>query len=195
MPYDIPLPRFSVQGSIIGLQQSEELGQLQFVASDSNNLLLIACKNKVMVISPSDTKEFQHTFKLFAEMGSITPIKPRSANVELLLTGILKDKYARSFIMGGLVLATGLLLAVSFIIPARQTISLGFNPSANAIESAPSERLLLLPLFSLLILAIDLAFGAYLYRREKSRMAAYFTFASTLILPLSFILLVLFHVL
>ncbi len=31
--------------------------------------------------------------------------------------------------------------------------------------------------------------------KEKSRMAAYFTFASTLILPLSFILLVLFHVL
>lgn len=195
MPYDVPLPRFSVQGSIIGLQHSEELGKLEFVASDSRNLILVACRSKVLVISPGDMDGFQHTFDRFAEMGSITPIQPLSANVELLLSGILKDRYTRSFILGGLFLSISLLLAASFIVPARDTISLGFDPSSGISESAPAERLLLLPLFSLLMLVLDVALGAYLFRKENFRMASYFVFASSLILPLSFILLVLFHVL
>jgi hypothetical protein len=195
MPYDVPLPRFSVQGSIIGLQHSEELGKLEFVASDSRNLILVACRSKVLVISPRDMDGFQHTFDRFAEMGSITPIQPHSANVELLLSGILKDRYTRSFILGGLFLSICLLLAASFIVPARVTIFLGFDPSSGISESAPSERLLLLPLFSLLMLVLDVALGAYLFRKENFRIASYFVFASSLILPLSFVLLILFHVL
>ena len=195
MPYDVPLPRFSVQGSIIGLQHSEELGKLEFVASDSRNLILVACRSKVLVISPGDMDGFQHTFDRFAEMGSITPIQPHSANAELLLSGILKDRYTRSFILGGLSLSISLLLAASFIVPARDTISLGFDPSSGITESAPAERLLLLPLFSLLMLVLDVALGAYLFRKENFRIASYFVFASSLILPLSFVLLILFHVL
>ncbi len=195
MPYDVPLPRFSVQGSIIGLQHSEELGKLEFVASDSRNLILVACRSKVLVISPGDMDGFQHTFDRFAEMGSIIPIQPLSANVELLLSGILKDRYTRSFILGGLFLSISLLLAASFIVPVRDTISLGFDPSSGISESAPAERLLLLPLFSLLMLVLDVALGAYLFRKENFRIASYFVFASSLILPLSFILLILFHVL
>lgn len=195
MPYEIPLPRYSIQGSIIGVQYSEELGKLEFVASDSSSLILIASKTKVLAISPADHKGFQRTFNRFIEMGSIAPIQPHSANVELLLTGILKDKYARSFMLGGLVLSIGLLLAVSFIIPVRDTITLGFNPTAETIESSPSDRLLLLPLFSLLMLFVDAAVGAYFFRKEGFKTASYFIFASALILPLSFILLIFFFVL
>ncbi len=195
MPYSIPLPRFSSPGSIIGIQQSEELGEMEFIASDASSLLLVACRAKVLVLSPKDIPGFQRAFNRFAEMGSIAPIQPHSSNVELLLTSILKDKYVRSFTLGGLVLSIGLLLAVSFIIPARETINLGFNPTAEAIEPAPSERLLLLPLFSLFMLAADVGLGSYLFRKEGFRTAAYFTFASTLILPLSFILLVLIFIL
>ncbi len=195
MPYDVPLPRFGMQGSIIGLQHTDELGKLEFVASDSSNLMLVACRSKVLVISPEDIRRFQHTFNRFSEMGSITPIQPRSANVELLLSGILKDRFTRSFILGGLFLSISLLLAVSFIVPARSSIMLGYNPATGASESAPAERLLLLPLFSLLMLVVDVALGAYLFRKEHFRMASYFVFASSLILPLSFMLLVLFHIL
>lgn len=195
MPYDIPLPRFSIQGSIIGPQSTEELGTLEFVASDSHNLMLVACRSKVLVLSPKDMHAFQRSFNRFAEMGSIAPIQPRSTNVELLLSSILKDRFARSFTLGGLVLSIGLLAAVSFIIPARQSITLGFNTSAEMIESAPSERLLLLPLFSIFMLVADIALGSYLFRKEGFRNASYFAFASTLILPLSFLFLVLFIVL
>lgn len=195
MPYEISLPRFSMQGAIIGVQQSEELGRLEFIASDSNHLILIAGHQKVLIISPNDIAEFQHAFQRFAELGSIAPIQARSANAEFFVTSILKDKYARNFILGGLVLSIVLLLIVSFLIPGRSTITLGFNPAAETIEEAPSERLLLLPVFSLFMLAADVSLGSYLYRKENFRIASYFSFAASLITPLSFLLLVLLFIL
>jgi len=195
MPYKIPLPRFSLQGAIIGIQQSDELGTLEFIASDSSQLVLIACQQKVLVLSPKDISGFQLALRRFTELGSIAPIQARSTNVELLLTSILKDKTARSFILGGIILSVGLLLAVSFIIPRRSTIALGFNPSAGLIEQAPSERLLLLPIMALFVLVADVSLGAYLFRKEGFQTASYISFSSSLILPLSFLLLVLIFIL
>ncbi len=191
MPYDIPMPPFSILGAIIGVQQSEELGTLEFVASDSNKLILIATRQKVLVISPGDTEGFLYAFRRFAELGSIAPIQPRSANVELMVTSMLKDKYARNFILAGSILSVGLLLIVSFLIPTRDTIILGFNSARGVMEEAPSERLLLLPVFSLFMLVADVSLGSYLYRKEGFRTASYFSFASSLITPISFLLLVL----
>lgn len=195
MPYEVPLPRFSVPGAILGIQKSEELGTLEYLASDSLNLILIACHKKVLVVSPNNMDGFQLAFKRYAEMGSIAPIQSRSSNAEFLMTTLFKDKYARIFILGGLFLSLGLLIAVSFIIPGQSSIRLGFNPASDTIETAPSERLLLLPVASLFMVAADIGLGSYLYRKQGFRMASYFTFASSLILPLSFLLLVLIYIL
>ena len=191
MPYDIPMPRFSILGAIIGVQQSWELGTLEFIASDSSKLILIATRNKVLVISPGDMEGFQYAFRRFSELGSISPIQPRSTNVELMMTSMLKDKYALNFILAGLILSIGLLIVVSFIIPTRDTIIMGFNTTSGVMEEAPSERLLLLPVSSLFMLVADVSLGSYLYRKEGFRTASYFSFASSLITPISFLLLVL----
>ncbi|MDK2980455.1 MAG: hypothetical protein PWQ55_802 [Chloroflexota bacterium] len=190
MPYDIPMPRFSILGAIIGVQQSNDLGKLEFVASDSSKLILVAAHDKVLVISPSDMEGFLYAFRRYSEFGSIAPIQPRSTNVELMVTSMLKDKYARNFILAGLVLSVLLLILVSFVIPTRPTISMGFNTASGVMEEAPSERLLLLPLAALFMLAADVGLGSYLYRKEGYRIAAYIAFASSLVIPVSFLLLV-----
>jgi len=195
MPYQIPLPRFSVQGAILGVIKMDDLGTVEFLASDSSQLLLIACRNKVLVISPNDLDDFQDTFMRFAEMGSIAPIKARSSNAEFLLTALFKDKVARTFILLGISLALGLLIMVSFIVPGRDTINLGYNPLIGSLQEAPSERLLFLPIFSLFMLIGDLGLGSYLYRKEGFRFTSYFAFASSLIMPLSFFALILIFVL
>jgi hypothetical protein len=46
-----------------------------------------------------------------------------------------------------------------------------------------------------LILFADLGLGSYLYRKAGYRIAAYFAFASMLIMPLSFLGLILFIIL
>ena len=155
MPYEIPLPRFSIPGAILGLQNSRDLGTLEFLSSDANNLILVARKQKVIVISPNDPDGFQMSFRRFAELGSIAPIEAHSSNAEFLITTLAKDKYARGFILSGLILSLVLLITVSFIIPAKTSILLGFNPASDSIEPAPSERLLLLPIAALFMTAVD----------------------------------------
>jgi len=190
MPYDIPMPRFSILGAIIGVQQSVDLGTLEFVASDSSKLILVASRDKVLVISPGDMESFLYAFRRYSELGSIAPIQPRSSNVELMVTSMLKDKYARNFILAGLILSVVLLLIVSFVIPTRASISMGFNTASGVLEEAPSERLLLLPMASLFMLVADVSLGTYLYRKQGYRIASYLSFASSLITPISFLLLV-----
>ena len=195
MPYEIPKPRFGIPGAILGTQKLEDLGVLEFIASDSRNMILIACRKRVLVVSPKDIEGFQRSFRRFAEMGSIAPISAKTSNAEFLATSLLKDRYARSFILGGLALSLVLLLAVSFIIPSKTTITLGFNPSVGRIEEAPSERLLLLPVASLFMLVADIGLGSYLYRKQGFRTASYLSLASSLILPVSFLLLIAIFVL
>ena len=190
MPYNIPTPRLVIPGAILGIQHHEDLGKLEFLASDKTNMILIACRNRVLVVSPRDMEGFQRSFRRYAEMGSIAPIRARSTNAEFLATSLFKDRVARSFILGGLTLSLILLLAVSFIIPGKDTISLGFNPTTGQIEQAPSERLLLLPLATLFMLVADVGLGSYLYRKQGFRTASYLALASTLILPISFLLLI-----
>ena len=190
MPYDIPMPPFSILGAIIGVQQSNDLGKLEFVASDSSKLILVASRDKVLVISPGDMEGFLYAFRRYSELGSIAPIQPRSSNVELVITSMLRDKYARNFILAGLILSIGLLVIVSFVVPSRDTIAMNFNTASGVREEAPSEQLLLLPLAALFMLAADVSLGSYLYRKEGYRFAAYLSFASSLIIPTSFLLLV-----
>jgi hypothetical protein len=133
---------------------------------------------------------FLYTFRRYSELGSIAPIQPRSSNVELVITSMLRDKYARNFILAGLILSIGLLVIVSFVVPSRDTIAMNFNTASGIREEAPSERLLLLPLAALFLLAADVSLGSYLYRKEGYRFAAYLSFASSLIIPTSFLLLV-----
>jgi hypothetical protein len=107
----------------------------------------------------------------------------------------LKDKVSRALLLLGIILSTGLLIATSFIIPLRESIPLGFNPLGLVTKDSPSDRLLLLPVLSLLMLILDISLGAYLYRKEGFRIASYLAFAASLIMPLSFFGVIVFLVL
>lgn len=187
LAYRLSLPRFSVAGAVLGSRTHRDLGPVEFIASSPASLVLIATHEKVYAISPLDPHDYMQTFNRYVEMGSIEPFKAKTSHADFLIGSLLADKAARSLILAGIALSIGLLVAVSFIIPARETIPFGFNPLGQVMESSPSDRLLLLPLLSLLLLAVDLGFGSYLYRKETYRTAAYFVFASAFIMPLSFL--------
>lgn len=192
---DLPHPPISVQGAVLGIRSHRDLGQVEFIASDASHLLLIAARNRVYAISPKDYRGFLNVFSRSAEMGSIAPISVKSSSGSFLFTALLKDKVSRMLILSGIFLSVVLLIASSLLIPLRENIPLGFNPIDQSAEGSPSERLLLLPVLSLLMLVIDISLGAYLYRKEGFRLASYLAFSATLILPISFFGILLFLVL
>jgi len=193
--FEIPLPPLRIPGAILGTQSHRDLGLIEFLASESDNMLLIAARNRIFAISPADPDGFLNAFQQSAEMGSIAPIQARTSRADFLVGTLLKDKLARAFIFLGIILSLGLLVFVTFLIPTRQTVPLGFNPLGEAMETSPSERLLLLPVLSLLSLVADISFGAYLYRRTGYRTAGYLVFASSLITPVSFISMIVIFIL
>jgi hypothetical protein len=187
--YNLPLPRFHLPGGLLGMVFVEGLGEIEYLASEKQPLLLIATASRIFVISPANDKRFLAKFREFSEMGSIQPIHAQSSRAELLVTSLFKDRPSRIFIIAGSIMVTVLLLAATLIIPTRETVPLGFNLRGSTGELSPSERLLLLPLLAFFAAIADLGFGAYLYRKTGFRMASYMAFASMLILPISFIAL------
>lgn len=188
----LPLPGFSVQGAILGIKNHRDLGPIEYLASNTASLVLIASRTMIYAVSPADPTGFIDALYRNLELGSIEPIQPKTARADFLVGSLLSDKLARNLILMASILSILLLVAVSFIIPTRESIPLGFNPIGQATEASPADRLLLLPMFSLLMLAADLALGSYFYRKASYRMAAYFAYASALVLPVSFLALILF---
>lgn len=195
LAFELPLPKIIVQGAVLGSRKHRDLGLIEFIASTTNPMVLIATLKQIYAISPSDPNGFIDSFNRNMEMGSIDQIQPKSSRGEMLVGSLFGDKLARNLILLGSFLSIGLLVAVSFIIPTRESIPLGFNPIGQTTEVSPSERLLLLPVLSLLMLFADLGLGSYLYRKAGYRIPAYFAFASSLIMPISFLGIIFFMIL
>jgi len=195
LAFELPLPPFSVQGAVLGSRFHRDLGHIEFIASSASELILIATKDHVYAISPKDYYGFKKAFDYSAELGSIAPISVKSTSGNFLVSAILKDKVIRTLLFFGIILSISLLVATSIIIPTRESIPLGFDPVGQGTEGSPSERLLLLPVLSLLMLVLDITLGAYLYRKEGYRIASYLSFAASVIMPISFLGIIVFIIL
>jgi len=191
LPIKIPLPGLYFPGAVLGTRKHKDLGTIEYIASNSSQLVLLATKARIFAISPCNINTFKNDFYRIVEMGSITPIEKQSSQPQFILTSLMSDKAARSFLLSSAFLSLLLLIAASFIIPTRATIPLGFEAMGANREESSSERLILLPLLSLFIFFVDFGFGSFLYRKEGFKNAAYIVFASAMILPISFSILLL----
>ena len=199
LPEDIAskltMPRIPFPGAILGVQNQRDLGIIEFIASDINKLILIATKKQIFAISPRDINTFQNDFYRFAEMGSITPIEKQSSQPQFMFTTLFKDKATRGLLFSSAILSLILLIAISFIIPTRDTVPLGLEAIGANRQESSSERLILLPLLSLFVFFVDFGFGSYLFRKKGFKSAAYIVFSASLILPISFSALLLLIIL
>jgi len=193
--FEISLPRMAFPGNVLGNRSHRDLGLIEFIASETQNLLLVATPRKIFAISPMNNTSFLTALRRYAEMGAISPIKGQSSKADFLVGSLLANRIARTWILMGAILSAGLLVLTTFIIPTRNTIPLGFNPSSRTMEASPASRLLLLPILSLLTFSVDLGMGAYFFRKKGYRVAAYLVFASACIPPLSFIGLIVMFIL
>ena len=99
------------------------------------------------------------------------------------------------FGMGGWQWAVILLtffISSSLLIPALKSIPLGFISSDVPRNAVPGVQLLLLPIISFLFYIISWVAGLYFFRRPTKRILAYFTWGSSALSGLLFLLAVLF---
>jgi len=183
------LPFFSVPGAILGSRQNTTFGKIEYFASDKANLLLIGLGDRALAVSPSDMTGFLSEFQRCLELGSLRALPARSARVDVVFSSAWSDRQMRLLILTALVLSIVLLAATAFMIPTRESVALGISSPGQPFELAPSDRLLLLPVLSLIFFVIDTSIGVYLRRDPARQKAANFILASASILPILFLLL------
>jgi hypothetical protein len=188
------LPRFRFPGAVLGTRRHPDLGLVEFIASNTRNILLIATSKRVFAISPKDVASLVRTFARATEMGSLSPAEPVSVYPSFIVTQAWQTPVARFLWMSGLFLNIGLIIWVGILIPSLGQIPFGFNAFGEANAPTASSRLILLPLLSMLLFISGLIAGLYLYRWEKTRPLALIVWVSSSISTLLFLMAVLFLV-
>jgi hypothetical protein len=184
MGYRLRMPLIRWPGAISGTRDVEGLGPVEFLASDSRTMLLVATPDKVYAISPADLNTFQRTFQRTMEMGSLSPLTSYSTRPVAFLQQVWFDRAARPLIFTGLLLTIILFAAVGMLIANRTTLPLGYNMEGQPLTPGPAEYILLLPILSGLIFVGDLFIGMFLYRRINLRPVAYVLWGGGVITPI-----------
>lgn len=179
----LPRPFLSLPGSLLGEVNVPGLGLVEYMASDSRTMLLVATRHKIYAISPSDPLAFVTAFQRVIEMGSISPIQPVSTVPAAFLQSVWANRAVRILWIASLVLLAALFASVILLIPARTSINLGFTPGGLPVEPGPPELLLLLPVLGTLTFILDLLGGLYFYRHVSQRPVAYLLWAANVVTP------------
>lgn len=190
----LSLPRFRLPGAVLGTRRHLDLGLVEFIASSSRNLILIATSNRVFAISPQTAAGLVQTFARATEMGSLTPTEAKSVYPSFLITQAWESPVARFVWMSGILLNLGLIGWVGILIPSLSKIPFGFDPFGVPNQTASSSQLILLPLVSTLLFIIGLTAGLYFYRWERQRPLAFIVWASSTLCAFLFLMAVLFLV-
>ncbi len=163
--FRLPLPWLRLPGGILGVRNVPELGHIEFIASETNTMLLVATPEKVYAISPQDTNQFMAFFRQVNELGSLAPVEAQSVYPIVLVRNIWEDSLARLLIIIGFVIGLILLVVTAIAVPGLETITWIGGEGA-----APAERLLLLAILDGMIWILNLIAGIFMYRRGRDLM-------------------------
>lgn len=177
----IPAPRPGMPGALVGTVAVDGLGPVEFMAAGREGLLLIATPHKIFAISPQNPQAFLNAFQEAFEMGSLLRIPAQSVLPAAYLAQVWGDLAARWLLAAAVLLTFGLFVGVSLAIPGRELVSLGSYPDGRALPPGTATQALLLPVISLLFLAVDLGIGLFFYRRPAYRPLGYLLWGTSIV--------------
>ncbi len=190
----LALPRLRFPGAVLGTRRHPDVGLVEFIASDTRNLILIATSKRVIAISPKDAGALVRTFARATEMGSLSPADPLSVYPSFVVTQAWESPVARFLWVSGLLLNLGLTVWVGVLIPTLDQIPFGFDAFGVPNDPAAPTRLILLPLLSMLLFIAGVLTGLYFFRWEKTRPLSVIVWAASAVSAMMFLLAVLFLV-
>jgi hypothetical protein len=185
-----PPPRLYWPGGVLGHRHLAGIGEVEFLASSTKDLVVIATSGKYYAISPETPETFVLAYQRCIEMGSLFPLPSRSVYPTFILSRVWQSRQARRLLLSGALLSLALLIWVSLAIPSRSQVMFGFRPDGLSGDMAPAARLLLLPILNTFFFLSDLFLGLFFFRREESEPIAYLLWGAGALTPLLFLMAV-----
>jgi hypothetical protein len=187
LTHPLKMPGFSLPGGILGVRRHPDLGVVEYLASESKKILLVATAKRIFAISPNDPTALTQTFARATEMGSLIPTEAKSVYPSFVIAQAWEHTIVRFLWLSGLFLNIGLFVWVSSIIPLMTRVALGLQG-----ESVPSTQLIILPIVSLFLFVGGWLAGLYFYRWDKERALAFVVWGSSALTSLCFLVAVFF---
>ncbi len=191
LAHPLQVPATMLPGAVIGITRHRDLGVVEFLASEKNDLLLVATARRVYAISPAEALEFTQTFSRAVELGSLTTARPKSVYPSFVMAQAWRSGAARFLWLANVFLNIGLIVWVSLLIPSLAQVNFAVGRSDPA-GTVPSTQLVILPLLSGLLSLIGWGAGLYYFRWEEQRVLSMVIWAFNALMSLSFLLAVLF---
>lgn len=168
----VPLPLVYWPGAVLGTRKTKSGIVVEFFASRSTSLVLVATEERVFAISPEDPEGFVTAFNSLTQHGSLAPIPAQSVFPSFLLARVWKDRPAQVIILSSLVLSLALLIWVGLTIPRIPEIPFDLSPGREPPDFVPSIQLLLLPALNAIFLGADFLLGLFFYRRADPQISS-----------------------
>ena len=175
------------------MRRHPDLGVVEFLASERENLLLVATPKRVYAISPADPADFIQTFARAVELGSLRPAKAKSLYPSFIIARAWRSDVVRYLWLAALFLNLGLVVWTSLLIPSTAHFALGLRPDRTP-AAVPSVQLVILPLLSAFLNLIGWATGLFFYRWEKWKTLAVIIWGSGALASTLFLMAVFFIV-
>jgi hypothetical protein len=186
------LPKFQLPGGLLGLIHQPGLGQVEFLAAETETLLLVATARQIFAISPENPAAFLAAFQKTIEMGSLKHAQGSSQFPSFVVAHAWESPLVRYLWMAGVFMNIGLLVWVSVLIPSLGPVTLGFGSNGVPLEPVPGIQLILLPLLSSLLFIAGLLSGLFFFRKQEQRILALAIWSSGAFSALLFLVAVFF---
>jgi hypothetical protein len=193
LTHPMTMPPVRMPGAILGLRRHRDLGVVEFLASNSRNLLLVATPRRVYAISPAEPVDFVETFARAVELGSLKAANPKSMYPSFVFAQAWESGLARYLWLATLFLNVGLAAWVSLLIPSSSRFALGFRPDRTS-DVVPALQLVILPLISAFLSLVGWVAGLFFYRWRKWRVLSLLIWASGTLSSVLFLIAILFIV-
>lgn len=182
------LPPIRWPGAVLGTRRLPGgTTDIEFLASQSRNLLVIATSERLFAISPAHPNNFLQAYQHYTEMGSLLTPSAQSVHPTVLITRLWKDRTARYLILAGGLINLVLLIWISLAIPTLEQVSLGITPSGEPRPLIPSIRLMLLPLLNSFTYMTNLFLGAAFFRRDENCPLAFLLWFTSIFVSILFL--------
>jgi hypothetical protein len=189
-----PPPLLRLPGAILGIRHAAPLtrlgvgAEIEYMASTLQSIVLVGTEKRVYALSPADSGGMLYAYQRLTELGSLTPLRPRSVYPRFLLGQAWSSRPARLLMLVSLVFSLVLFVWVSLALPTRSQVHLGFHADGTPGDVTPIIQLLLLPVLNGLIVMTDFLVGLFFFRRKESRELSYIIWAAGALIPVIFII-------
>ena len=186
------LPWFRLPGGILGVTRQADIGKVEFLASESGNMVLVATAKQIFAISPEDPAAFALAFQKTIEMGSLQPARGLSQYPSFVVARAWESPLVRYLWLAGAFLNIGLMVWVTVLIPTLARVPLGFGPNGAPLEPVPGSQLILLPLLSAFLFVLGLITGLFFFRKRELQVLSLTLWAAGTLSALFFLVAVYF---